>query len=227
MSWWGRYVPGVFLKCKLLITFRTIHVSSIVNGSVADSTQGDGLVLVVDDEQDVADTYALRLTRRYETRVAYGGEEALELMDDAVDAVLLDRRMPDIHGDDVLDEIRSQGYDCAVIMLTAVDPDLNILEMEFDDYLCKPIERETLLDALDQHLDRPTQGEDSDVIAEFLSVVSKIDVLESELSHTERTNSEEYRQLKSRAEELGPIVQEKVDDIDELLETHQSIARGN
>lgn len=202
-------------------------MSSAATGSVADSTQGDGLVLVVDDEQDVADTYALRLTGRYESRVAYGGEEALELMDEAVDAVLLDRRMPGIHGDDVLEEIRSQGYDCIVIMLTAVDPDLNILEMEFDDYLCKPIERETLLDSLDQHLDRPTHDEESDVIAEFLSVVSKIDVLESELSHTERTDSEEYRQLKSRAEELGPIVQEKVDDVDELLETHQSIARGN
>ncbi len=43
--------------------------------------------------------------------------------------------MPDIHGDDVLDEIRAQEYACKVIMATAVDPDLNILEMDFDDIL--------------------------------------------------------------------------------------------
>lgn len=190
------------------------------------TNHGEDVVLVVDDETDVADTYALRLTGEYETRVAYGGEEALEAMDDSVDAVLLDRRMPDIHGDDVLDEIREQGYDCVVVMLTAVDPDLNILEMDFDDYLCKPVERETLLSTLDQHLGRPSQDDSNDVVAEFLSVVSKLDVLESELSHAERERSQEFQELKARAGELGPAVQSEVDDLDELLETHRSIARG-
>jgi DNA-binding response OmpR family regulator len=184
------------------------------------------LVLVVDDEPDVADTYALRLTGEYETRVAYGGEEALEEIDETVEAVLLDRRMPDIHGDDVLDEIREQGYDCVVVMLTAVDPDLNILEMEFDDYLCKPVERDTLLETLDQHLDRPGQDEDDDVVAEFLSIVSKLDVLKSELSHAERAESEEFQRLQSRAEELGPTVRSEVDDLNALVETHRSISRG-
>jgi len=45
-------------------------------------------VLVVDDEQSVADTYALQLRDRYETRVAYGGQAGLAAMDDEVDAVL-------------------------------------------------------------------------------------------------------------------------------------------
>jgi DNA-binding response OmpR family regulator len=193
---------------------------------VAASNQDGDLVLVVDDEPDVADTYALRLTGEYETRVAYGGEEALEEIDETVEAVLLDRRMPDIHGDDVLDEIRDQGYDCVVLMLTAVDPDLNILEMDFDDYLCKPVERDTLLETLDQHLDRPGQDEDDDVVAEFLSIVSKLDVLKSELSHAERTENEEFQRLQSRAEELGPAVRSEVDDLDALVETHRSIARG-
>ncbi len=194
---------------------------------MADSNQGDELVLVVDDEPDVADTYALRLTGEYETRVAYGGEEALETIDDSVDAVLLDRRMPDIHGDDVLEEIRERGYDCIVVMLTAVDPDLNILEMDFDDYLCKPAERDTLLETLSQHLDQPTQDDSGDEIAEFLSIVSKLDVLKSELSHAERSQSEEFQRLKNRAEALGPTLRSEVDDLDELLETHRSIARGN
>lgn len=181
------------------------------------------VVLVVDDEEDVADTYALRLQGEYETRVAYGGEQALELIDDDVDAVLLDRRMPDIHGDDVLEEIRERGYDCAVIMSTAVDPDLNILEMDFDDYLCKPIFRETLLDTLEQHLDKPTGGDDD--LEEFLGIISKIDVLKQELSQGELNASDEYQELRDRAEELAPKVREEVDDLDAMLDTYRSIER--
>jgi DNA-binding response OmpR family regulator len=183
------------------------------------------VVLVVDDEEDVADTYALRLQGEYETVVAYGGEAALEKTDDSIDAVLLDRRMPDIHGDDVLDEIRDRGYDCVVIMSTAVDPDLNILEMDFDDYLCKPIFRETLLETLEQHLDRPGTSKDEDELDEFLSLVSKIDVLEEEMSHGELENSEEYQRLKTRAEELAPKLREEIENLDEMLETYRSIER--
>jgi DNA-binding response OmpR family regulator len=183
------------------------------------------VVLVVDDEEDVADTYALRLQGEYETVVAYGGEAALENIDDSIDAVLLDRRMPDIHGDDVLDEIRNRGYDCAVIMSTAVDPDLNILEMDFDDYLCKPIFRETLLETLEQHLDRPGTSTEEDDLDRFLSLISKIDVLKEELSHGELENSEEYQRLKSEAEDLAPKLREEIDDLDEMLETYRSIER--
>lgn len=191
------------------------------------STNGSGrpLVLIVDDEADVADTYALRLEPKYETRVAYSGEEAFELVDDDVDAILLDRRMPGIHGDDVLEEIRERGYDCPIIMATAVDPDLNILEMDFDDYLCKPIFRDTLLDTLEKHLDTPaTKNEDLDA---FLSLISKIDILETELNRAELAESEEYLQAKERAERLAPALREKIDDFDELLNTYREIERDS
>ena len=42
-------------------------------------------VLVTDDERDVADVYALHLDREYDTRVAYGGQEALKKLDSSVD----------------------------------------------------------------------------------------------------------------------------------------------
>ena len=52
-------------------------------------------VLVVDDDPDLADMFALWLNRAgYEVRTAYGGEAALDRLDPAVDIVLLDRRMP-------------------------------------------------------------------------------------------------------------------------------------
>jgi DNA-binding response OmpR family regulator len=183
------------------------------------------VVLIVDDEEAVADTYAIRLETRYDTRVAYGGEEALEKVDDDVAAVLLDRRMPDITGDEVLQEIRDRGLDCKVIMATAVDPDLNILEMDFDDYLCKPIFQETLLDTLDQHVDRPNEGEKN--LDEFFSIVSKLSVLEDEKSPAELDATEEYDRLKTRANELEHDLRESVDDFDDIVDTYREINRGS
>jgi DNA-binding response OmpR family regulator len=183
------------------------------------------VVLVVDDEASVADTYALRLQNHYETRVAYGGEEALEMVDEDVDAVLLDRRMPDIHGDDVLAEIRDRGFDCKVVMATAVDPDLNILEMDFDDYLCKPIFQETLVETLDKHLEGSQQGDDR--LDEFFRIVSKLAVLEEEKTPAELEASEEYTRLKRRADDLGSDLRESVADFDDIVDTYRDITRGS
>lgn len=188
------------------------------------STNDDPLILVVDDEEDVADAYALRIQGEFRTRTAYGGEAALDRIDEEVEVVLLDRRMPDIHGDDVLAEIRDQGYDCAVIMVTAVDPDLNILEMDFDDYLSKPITRDTLIDTLDQHLE--TTEKKDELLDEFLQLVSKLDILEDELTHGELLESEEYQTTKSRAEELGGILRDQVDNFDEVVSTYRDIDRS-
>jgi len=183
------------------------------------------LVLIVEDEPDLADLYATWLRTEYRVRVAYGGREALEAMDESVDAVLLDRRMPDVHGDDVLARIREQGYDCVVIMTTAVDPELNILAMDFDDYLCKPIDGETLRAALDQQLDaRPSRDER---LEEFFTVVSKLEVLEAERSPSELAASDEYEDLKERARELAEELDDSYADFAEIVATFRDINRGS
>jgi len=179
-------------------------------------------VLVVDDERDVADLYALRLGEEYDPIVAYGGREALEKMDEHVAAVLLDRRMPDIHGDDVLEAMRGQGYDVPVIMVTAVDPELNILEMDFDDYLTKPVYEETLLRTLDQHVDRKAQNSK---LEEFLGIMSKLLVLEDEHAQSELDDDEEYRLLKRRASTLADELEDEVEDLESIVRTHESIHR--
>ena len=181
-------------------------------------------VLVVDDEEDVAEAYALKLRDEYETEIAYGGEQALEKAGDHVAAVLLDRRMPDIHGDDVLVELRSRGYDFPVIMVTAVDPDLNILEMDFDDYLCKPVDKDTLLSTLDQHVDTPGSDPRLD---EFFQLLSKLSVLEAERTPSELEDDEEFNRLKREAVELSNELRESMDDFEEVVETYRSLERGS
>ena len=182
-------------------------------------------VLIVEDERDVADTYALALEEEFETRIALGGDAALDEVDNDVDAVVLDRRMPDRHGDDVLAELRARGYDCPVIMATAVEPDLNILEMDFDDYLSKPISKDTLRETVQQHLSA-TRNRDPR-LDEYFELSSKLDVLEAEVSHSERQDDEEYQRLKRRATELRWELEAEIDDFESVVETHEQIERGN
>lgn len=163
------------------------------------STESGATVLVVDDEPDVADAYALRLEREYDVRTAYGGEEALETIDDEVQIVLLDRRMPDRSGDEVLEEIRERGYDCGVIMVTAVDPDFGIIDMPFDDYLQKPVERETLFEAIEDQIEALDREA---AVSELFSVTAKAGVLEQRKTTEELEAHPQYEQLKERAREL-------------------------
>jgi len=180
-------------------------------------------VLVVDDEEEVADVYALRLKGRYDTRVAYGGQEALDAVDEDVDVVLLDRRMPGISGDGVLDNIRAEGLNCRVIMVTAVDPDLDIVKMPFDDYLCKPIDKETLLAAIEQQL---SSVEYDDRLTEYMSVAAKVGVLESEKTEAELDDSEEYQELLERQRELRAELDEAMTDFDDLDQAFRGLSRS-
>jgi len=181
-------------------------------------------VLVVDDEQQVADAYALRLQMEYDdVQKAYGGEEALASVDETVDVVLLDRRMPDYSGGEVLDQMRERGLGCSVIMVTAVDPDFDIVDMPFDDYLCKPVEKEALFDAIEQQL---TEREYDDDMQKYFSVVSKIGVLEAQKPSYELEESEEYLELKRRADELREDLDQTVQDFDDVESAFTTIDRN-
>ncbi|MFB6091844.1 MAG: response regulator [Haloquadratum sp.] len=159
-----------------------------------DTTQ----ILVVEDESDLAELYAIYLSDSYEVQTATDGETALELVDDETDVVLLDRRMPGMTGDEVLDEIRDRGIDCRVAMITAVEPDADIMDMPFDDYLVKPVTREDLHGLVDVLLRRADYDERSQ---EFFQLASKKAALESapDISVEEL---DEYAELTARMEEL-------------------------
>ncbi|MEZ3115111.1 response regulator transcription factor [Halobaculum sp. MBLA0147] len=97
-------------------------------------------VLVVEDEVEMAETYAAWLRDEYDVQTAHDGREALAVASDAVDVVLLDRLMPRLSGDEALDRLRARGYDLRVAMVTAVEPDATDAELPFDTYLTKPVD---------------------------------------------------------------------------------------
>ncbi|MFB6164107.1 MAG: HalX domain-containing protein [Haloarculaceae archaeon] len=156
-------------------------------------------ILIVDDESAVADVYAAHLEDEYDVRIAYGGAEAVEKLDADVDAVLLDRRMPGMSGDEVLEHIRNSEYDCRVAMVTAVDPDFDILDMGFDDYVVKPVSRDDLYATVDRLL---TYTDYDDTFQEYFSLVSKRAALETSKSQSALETSEEYQELTDRIERL-------------------------
>ena len=181
----------------------------------------DATVLVVDDEREVADVYAMRLGDRYETITAYGGEAALEAVEDA-DIVLLDRRMPNLSGDEVLETLRERNLDCRVIMLTAVDPDFDIIDMPFDDYLCKPVEKSDLVAAIDQQL---AARRYDDRLSEFLEVTSKLALLEAEKAPRDLMNNEDVTELREREEALREEMDEALSAFDDIDRAFRDIQR--
>jgi CheY-like chemotaxis protein len=181
-------------------------------------------VLVVDDEAEVADVYALRLRDEYEVETAYGGAEALERVEDDLDVVLLDRRMPNVSGDDVLARIRDRGVDCRVIMITAVDPDFDIVEMPFDDYLCKPVEKRDLVGAIEQQL---TATRYDERLTEYLEVTSKLGLLEAEKTEAELDGSEDVAQLRERAADLKRELDETLTEFDDATAAFKEIGRDS
>ncbi len=100
-------------------------------------------VLIVDDEQRILDVVANFLeSEGFTVARAADGEEALARMGtDPPDLVLLDWMLPGRSGLDVCGQIRRQGGDIPIIMLTArVDEGDKVLGLDqgADDYITKP-----------------------------------------------------------------------------------------
>jgi DNA-binding response OmpR family regulator len=105
-------------------------------------------VLVVEDDAQIAAGFrALLEAEGYTVRLAGTLAEARRVLDGAVDVVLLDWRLPDGEGIDLLKEWR-QTEGVPVLMVTArvevVDRVLG-LEIGADDYVTKPVEPRELL----------------------------------------------------------------------------------
>jgi len=165
-------------------------------------TQGSderGRVLVVEDEDHLAELYTDYLDEDYDVRTAYGGVEALEMLSSDLDVVLLDRRMPVVSGNEVLAEIEERGVQCRVAMVTAVDPDFDIIDMGCDDYIVKPVTRDDLREVVDRLM---TVTEYDDRMRELTAKRLKRNVLQVEKSAGELRESSEFQRLQEEIADL-------------------------
>ncbi|GIP18370.1 transcriptional regulatory protein WalR [Paenibacillus montaniterrae] len=117
-----------------------------------------GKVLVVDDEQPIADILKFSLEKEgYEVICAFDGQEAVTLaFSEQPDLILLDLMLPVKDGMDVCREVRTR-LNMPIIMLTAKDTEIDKvlgLELGADDYVTKPFSTRELLARVKAHLRR-------------------------------------------------------------------------
>jgi PAS domain S-box-containing protein len=169
-------------------------------------------VLVVEDDRSLADLYAEWLKGSYDVETAYDGTEALERLDETVDVVLLDRKMPGFSGGEVLEAIRDADIDPRVVMVSAVTPDLDVVQMGFDGYLEKPVDATTLHETLDRML---TRAEYDEKLQELFSLIERQDTLEAVKKSEVLEASEEYRSLTDRLTQVQTDVESMLTDLPE------------
>lgn len=107
-------------------------------------------ILLVEDEQKIADTLKLGLTEDgYYVEVAYDGSIAWKVFQtQPFDLVVLDINLPGINGYELCKKIRNKNTHVPVIMLTALSALSDKIEgydAGADDYIIKPFEFKELL----------------------------------------------------------------------------------
>ncbi|WP_324662384.1 response regulator [Haloarcula sediminis] len=168
-------------------------------------------VLIVEDEQHLADLYTDYLDDSYDVRTAYSGEEGLERLSEDIDVVLLDRRMPVVSGNEVLAEIEEQSLPCRVAMVTAVNPDFDIIEMRVDDYLVKPVTQSELTDVVER---LQKIGAYNEQLQALTTRKLKRNVLQVEKTQTELERSQRYQRLQDEIAEISDRVDELAAELD-------------
>ena len=114
-------------------------------------------ILIVDDQQKVLDSLELILAQHgYNVTVANSGREALQWLDkQQFDLALLDMRMPDIGGRDIMAAIKARELDTAVIVVSGdatFDAAAGALRQGAYDFIRKPYAIEHLLSSVSNAL---------------------------------------------------------------------------
>lgn len=108
-------------------------------------------LLIIDDEIEFASTLCQRLNLRgIDTTDAHSGTEGLSQMKELVpDIIILDLKMPDMSGLDVLDSIKKHNPAIEVIMLTGHGSSaagMEAMEKGAFNYIMKPVDLNELLE---------------------------------------------------------------------------------
>ena len=107
-------------------------------------------ILVVEDEETIADVIATKLRKeKYEVDISFDGEDGLyNAMTNIYDLIILDIMLPSMNGLEILKEIKENDISAKVILLTAksqLEDKLKGFHTGADDYVTKPFHMEELI----------------------------------------------------------------------------------
>ncbi|WP_456386430.1 sigma-54-dependent transcriptional regulator [Desulfolithobacter sp.] len=110
-------------------------------------------ILIVDDEEMQRTMLQGFLEKQgYRTFIAADAAQALRIfMEQPIELILLDHRMPDMNGDELLEKIQEACPSVRAIMITAygaVDTAVRVMRLGADDFLEKPVDLEQLLEKI-------------------------------------------------------------------------------
>ncbi|MBM4279344.1 MAG: sigma-54-dependent Fis family transcriptional regulator [Deltaproteobacteria bacterium] len=120
-------------------------------------------VLIADDDELTLEL--LKVFVRGEAFVAEfvsgGAADLRRIGEGVVDVVVTDVRMPEVSGEQLLDEVKRQSPETPVLMMTAepdIDEAVRMLRRGADDYIPKPIEQRVFLNRVRHQLERVRLG---------------------------------------------------------------------
>jgi DNA-binding response OmpR family regulator len=110
-------------------------------------------VLIVEDESALRMAYERHFNPRYDVVFAATGAEAMtKLEEHRPDVAVLDMRLPDTDGVDLLRRMRNSRPTLPVIITTAylsIEPQLKFLNLPYFDYIVKPFRPDELAARID------------------------------------------------------------------------------
>jgi len=115
-------------------------------------------ILVADDNQEFVDLVRKILEGKdFQVSIALDGRTAIEkAISDVPELVLLDLKLPDIPGEEVLERVKEINKDVAVIVITGYGGEqvaVDMMRRGAIDFLSKPIENEVLLSSINNALE--------------------------------------------------------------------------
>lgn len=124
-------------------------------------------ILVIDDEPGILELVRVYLEKEgWRATLAKDGGQAINQIDKIhPDLIVLDVMLPGMDGFDICKQLRSQGNQVPIIMLTARDEDIDKilgLELGADDYLTKPFNPRELVARIKAILRRGQQAMESE-----------------------------------------------------------------
>ncbi|GEM_PF-3474744 len=172
-------------------------------------------ILIIEDDLDALKLYSEILKRDYEILTAEEGIKGLEIISPQIDLILLDRMLPNMRGEQVLNELRSNENpeisNIPVILLTALDADIDVIDLDFDSYLTKPISPEELRREIKEviSVNKYETGLD-----EYFSLINKKNALIESLGEENLRNNQKFIEL---SEEISSLEEELNENLIEVL----------
>lgn len=113
-------------------------------------------ILIVEDEESIVNLIKISLPSIYNSKIAYDGEEALEVINkNRFDLILLDVMIPGLSGFELMEYIKDMNI--PVIFITAmnsIQDKVKGLKLGADDYITKPFDISELLARIEAVLRR-------------------------------------------------------------------------